>query len=261
MGGMGYGGRRGGSTLLSVAICLIVFAVLLTGIFRGNGSSIPASTYNREKADTGVAYQNDCIVDELGWFTNIPQTERRLQAFYDATGVQPYIVLKAYDSSLTTDAEKEAYANDWYEANIDNEGTFLYMYFAEADADNDVGYMCYVNGKRVTSVMDAEAVEIFWAYLDNAWYSDQSTDDLFVSVFTNTADRIMTKTTTGWDIAKWVVIGGIVTVGMVGGIYLVKVKHRREKERAEETERILHTPLESAADDLAEKYEKKGGKC
>lgn len=258
MGGMGYGGRRGGSTLLSVAICLIVFAVLLTGIFRGSSSSIPASTYNREKAETGVAYQNDCIVDELGWFTNIPQTERRLQAFYDATGVQPYIVLKAYDSSLTTDAEKEAYANDWYEANIDNEGTFLYMYFAEADADNDVGYMCYVNGKQVTSVMDAEAVEIFWAYLDNAWYSDQSTDDLFVSVFTNTADRIMKKTTTGWDIAKWVVIGGIVTVGMVGGIYLVKVKHRREKERAEETERILHTPLESAADDLAEKYEKKG---
>ena len=244
-----YGGGYVRALLLFLVV-IFILAFVLTSC----QSDIPASTYERQKAETGVAFQNDCIVDELGWFDNIPQTERRLQGFYDETGVQPFIVLKAYDSRLTTDTQKEEYVQSWYEENIDNEGTFLYMYFAEADADSDVGYMCYVNGKQDTSVMDAEAVEIFWAYLDNAWYSDMSTDDMFVTIFDNTADRIMTKTTTASDLWKYVVICAIVIVAGVIIIRLVKLKHKRDKEEAEETERILNTPLEKSSDPLVEKY-------
>lgn len=238
---------------LFCSIVFIGFIALVSGIGSG-GSSVPKSSYNRERINTGVAFQNDCIVDEIGWFDNIPKVERRIRYFYKETGIQPYIVLHKYDSSLTTDAEKEAYAKKYYADNIKNEGTFLFMYFAEQDTDDDVGYMCYVNGKQVTSVMDSEAVEIFWAYVDNNWYSNMSTDDMFVTIFDKTADRIMTKTTTGADVGKKVVTLLILIVVFSGVLVVMRVRRKHEHERAEETERILNTPLRSSEDDLADKY-------
>lgn len=265
-GGMYHGGpvvhhhySGGGRTSLVSTIVIIIIMMIIVGSMFSSTSSmgIPKSTYNREKVNTGVAFQNDCIVDEIGWFDNTANTARRLQNFYDETGIQPYIVLKDYDATLTTDAQKDAYAEQYYEDNIDNEGTFLFMYFAEEDVDNDVGYMCYVNGKQITSVMDAEAIDIFWAYMDNKWYSDLSTDDMFVEVFDCTAKRIMSKSTTGADVAKYVVIFVIVVAGGAIAIKMLRMKFKRDKEEAEETERILNTPLNtSSQDDLLDKYNK-----
>lgn len=241
--------------LFSFIVVIIVLAIIIGTISMTSNSSAPASTVNREKLELGIGFNNECIVDEINWFDNVSATSRDLQYFFNKTGVQPYIVLKAYDPNLTTDEAKEAYANQWYDENIANEATFLYMYFAEEDVDNDVGYMVYVNGLEVGPVMDAEAVEIFWSYLDSLWYSDMSTDDLFAQAFSKTADRIMDKTTTGADVGKTAFICiTIIAVGVIA-IVIMNTKRKHEKEKAEETERILNTPLgNTSLDDLADKY-------
>lgn len=249
----------------NVVISLIIFVVVLIAAFGGfpspNSSStksVPKSTQNRERLESGVGYDNNCIVDNIGWFDNVNKTEKSIKKFYDKTGVQPYIVLNAYDSTLLTDTAKEEYAKKWYDEHIKNESTFLYMYFAEPDTDNDVGYMAYVNGKQVSSVMDSEAIEIFWAYVDKYWYSDMSTDDMFTTIFTKTADRIMTKSTTAADVGN----NAIKVIGVIvvfAGIIVVMVLRRKHKaEEAKETEKILNTPLngDSEADDLLKKYKK-----
>ena len=249
----------------NAVISLIIFVVVLIAAFGGfpssNSSStksVPKSTQNRERLESGVGYDNNCIVDNIGWFDNVTKTEKSIKKFYDKTGVQPYIVLNAYDSTLLTDTAKEEYAKKWYDEHIKNESTFLYMYFAEPDADNDVGYMAYVNGKQVSSVMDSEAIEIFWAYVDKYWYSDMSTDDMFTTIFTKTADRIMTKSTTAADVGN----NAIKVIGVIivfAGIIVVMVLRRKHKaEEAKETEKILNTPLngDSEADDLLKKYKK-----
>lgn len=254
---------HGGS--FNAVISLIIFVVVLIAAFGGfpssNSSStksVPKSTQNRERLESGVGYDNNCIVDNIGWFDNVTKTEKSIKKFYDKTGVQPYIVLNAYDSTLLTDAAKEEYAKKWYDEHIKNESTFLYMYFAEPDTDNDVGYMAYVNGKQVSSVMDSEAIEIFWAYVDKYWYSDMSTDDMFTTIFTKTADRIMTKSTTAADVGNNAVkVIGVIVV--FAGIIVVMVLRRKHKaEEAKETEKILNTPLngDSEADDLLKKYKK-----
>lgn len=249
----------------NAVISLIIFIVVLIAAFGGfpssNSSStksVPKSTQNRERLESGVGYDNNCIVDNIGWFDNVTKTEKSIKKFYDKTGVQPYIVLNAYDSTLLTDTAKEEYAKKWYDEHIKNESTFLYMYFAEPDTDNDVGYMAYVNGKQVPSVMDSEAIEIFWAYVDKYWYSDMSTDDMFTTIFTKTADRIMTKSTTAADVGN----NAIKVIGVIivfAGIIVVMVLRRKHKaEEAKETEKILNTPLngDSEADDLLKKYKK-----
>lgn len=254
---------HGGS--FNAIISLIIFIVVLIAAFGGfpssNSSStksVPKSTQNRERLESGVGYDNNCIVDNIGWFDNVTKTEKSIKQFYDKTGVQPYIVLNAYDSTLLTDTAKEEYTKKWYDEHIKNESTFLYMYFAEPDTDNDVGYMAYVNGKQVSSVMDSEAIEIFWAYVDKYWYSDMSTDDMFTTIFTKTADRIMTKSTTAADVGNNAVkVIGVIVV--FAGIIVVMVLRRKHKaEEAKETEKILNTPLngDSEADDLLKKYKK-----
>lgn len=256
---IGHGG------VVNTIISIIIFIVVLVTAFGGFPSSkssstknIPKSTQNRERLESGVGYDNNCIVDNIGWFDNVTKTEKSIKKFYDKTGVQPYIVLNAYDSTLLTDTAKEEYAKKWYDEHLKNESTFLYMYFAEPDTDNDVGYMAYVNGKQVSSVMDSEAIEIFWAYVDKYWYSDMSTDDMFTTIFTKTADRIMTKSTTVADIGNNAVkVIGVIVV--FAGIIVVMVVRRKHKaEEAKETEKILNTPLngDSEADDLLKKYKK-----
>lgn len=242
---------------LVVFFAIIIIALNIIGGLFSDSAQVPFSTAERQKLDTGAGYINECITDELGWFDNISSTERRLQDFFNKTGVQPYIALMDYDPDLTTDSEKEAYANEWYEERIDGENGFLFMYFAEEDVDNDVGYMVYVNGYEASTVMDSEAVDIFWAYIDRYWYSDMNTDDMFVSVFNDTAERIMQKSISVSDILfAAVILTGIVVICIVV-LNVVRQKRKAAAEKAAQTEQILKADLGDMKDDLLDKYEKK----
>ena len=252
----GYGGyyppRRSSSigSILTAIFFLFVFLFVFVSSF-SNGKQV--STRNRERIENPVAYTNDCVKDEIGYVEDTSALSRNLQNFYNKTGIQPYIYLKAYDASLSTDAEKEEYARDWYDKNIDNEDTFLYVYFEDADPD-EVGYMAYVNGKEVTSVMDAEAVSIFWNYIDRYWTDGSLTMvQVFTKTFDSTAKTIMTKSTTGKDLAKKGILFGTVLVGVVAVIVILRMHYKRQKEKAQETIEILNTPL-NHQDNIRDKY-------
>jgi hypothetical protein len=250
--GFGY---WGGGCLTSI-IFAIIMIYLLFGVAGGGyryddydskSNDSVESTIVREKLDSGNAYINDCIIDELGWFDNTTKTEKELKEFWEKTGVQPYIILKTYDSSLTTNAEKEQWAKDYYDENFDTENIFLYVYFSEQDSDNDVGYMAYANGYQTSSVMDSEAVEIFWNYIDKYWYSNETTDQVFIKAFNSTATAIMSgsDSKSGGSVLK--VLGKIIMVIAVIAVIIFVVslisRNRRKKEEAEVEEarkRILN---------------------
>lgn len=236
-------------------VLIVVLSSSMLAVRTAGVSNSQKSTIEREKLETGNAYINNCVIDELGWFDNVSKTQSQLKEFWEETGVQPYIIFRDYDAGLTTDSEKEQWASDYYDANFDTENIFLFVYFAEADTDNDVGYMAYANGYQTSSVMDSEAVEIFWNNIDKYWYTDLSTDDVMVNAFNDTADTIMHVSTTGKDIVKWVLI--VIAIILLGAIIvtLIKQKNRRAKEKAEEDQRILDTPIHDIAkDDLENKY-------
>lgn len=265
----GYGGYGGGSYggtggLVSTIVVLLVWVVIIAvvlGAFRSIGGGGTTSYNNvkstivREKLDTGNAYINNCIIDEIGWFNNPAKTAAELKSFWEKTGVQPYIILKAYDASLKTDSQKEQWTTDYYDENFDTENIFLYVYFAEENTDHDVGYMAYANGYQTSAVMDAEAIEIFWNYLDGYWTSDMDTDDVFISTFNSTAKAIMHVSATGSDVVIWCIILAVVIVIVVAIVMVVKMLHKRAKEKAEEEAKILNTPVgDIMTDHLEDKY-------
>lgn len=114
--------------------------------------------------------------------------------------------------------------------------------------------MSYVNGKQVTSIMDSEAIEIFWNYIDRYWSdSSLSTVDVFTKTYDATAKTIMKKSTTSKDIIKigLIIVGIILIIG--GIIYILRMRYKREQEKAKETIEILNTPLDKS-DELRDKY-------
>ena len=126
---------------------------------------------------------------------------------------------------MTTDEEKEDFTIDYYDKNIDRDDAFLYIYFAEEDTDNDVGYMCYAVGTDAAAVMDDEAVEIFWSCIDTYWYTNLSTDDMFDAVFTDTADAIMANSKSTSGIVKYIVAAAAV-IAVLAVIWFM-VRRRR----------------------------------
>lgn len=217
-----------------------------------------SSSYAREKLNLGYAYDYDCIEDNAYWFDSPTHLAASLKHFYDKTGVQPYILIEEYKPELTTDNAKLSYAEEFYEDNFPNENVFLYVYF-EDSYDTGEGYQCYVNGLKIDSMMDNEAIDIFWNYIDSYWYSDMSSDDLFEKAFKNTADKITTKSKTPLDIL-WIL--GLIVICIIiplAIIMVIRSKRKAEAEKAAETERILSTPLggsQSTTSDLVDKYTK-----
>lgn len=260
-----YGYRRNvytssSSCLGTLIACLIVFAVVIFSFFMiASDDSDVTSTINREKIENPIPYDNNCIKDELGYVENTSKLSKNLKNFYNKTGIQPYIYLKSYDETLTSDSQKDNYAQNWYEQNIDNEDTFLFVYYEDQDP-NEIGYMAYVNGKQVTSVMDSEAVNIFWNYIDRYWTDNSlSTVEVFTKTFNSTANTIMEKSTTSNDIIKiiCIIVGIVIVIG--GIIYILRMKFKRDKEKAKETVEILKTPLDKS-DELRDKYLNEEGK-
>lgn len=242
-GGRDRHGRRRPSIFAYLATMVIIIIILFFVLGNRGQASTLSSTIVRSKLNSVSGFDNKCVIDELNWIDNVSKTESRLKEFFNQTGVQPYILLRDYDAALTTDSEKEAWAADYYEEYIKREDAFLFVYFAEEDTDNDVGYMVYVNGLMTSSVMDSEAVDIFWNNIDRYWYTDMSTDDVLVSAFVNTGKTIMKVPTNGWDVLKvFLIIAGIIVI-LIFVIIIIIIKAQRAKEKAKEDQRILETDI------------------
>lgn len=253
----------GNSSPLSNIIALITILIVAASIFFAVKSAFGPMKNDipRERLETGNAFDNNCIDDQIGWFDNINSTSKQLQKFWKETGVQPYIILKDDDGTLTTDAQKEAWTTAYYDENIDREDAFLYVYFYEQGEESTgvPGYMAYANGYEASSVMDSGAVEIFWNYLDRYWVTDMSMDAVIYTTFNKTGETIMHVSTTGKDIVKWAIIA--VVVGIIGfvAVFSINKKFKDKRAKAEEDERILKATVEgihknAGDEDLVDKY-------
>ncbi len=247
---------------------------------------IPSDTL-RERLETGHEYISDCVDDNVGWFDNEPKLESQLKYFWERTGIQPYILIKEYDASLATVADKEAWAEDYY-MNYLNDDVFMYVYFDENPENSDyfdtIGYMYQVNSDTVGTIMDSEAAGFFWDYLDGYWYDDSlNTDTVFIKTFKATADSMMYASDAAIaqaaeqakieaaeqakqeaaikrnKIIKRVLTIILIVVGAIillaGVLIAVAIILYNKQKKREEDERILNTPLSDMVDDdLVKKY-------
>ena len=114
-----------------------------------------------------------------------------MKYFWSKTGVQPVIYLKEYDPSLgifemskteedaflTGDSDSGGWLDDWFESQEYSEATYAFVYFDGPESGElyEDTYQFYsIPGRLVGPVMDSEAEDIFFSYLESYWHMDPS---------------------------------------------------------------------------------------
>lgn len=275
-GGGGYGGppgdpspqnRQGGGSGCLTVVLVVALVLLLAGIFAvmadGGGGSVAASTVEREPLPAGSVQETGYYTDELGWIVDERALTAGMREFYRQTGVQPYLYLtRTVDGSASpTSQEIGDYAARLYDQLFRDEAHFLVVY-----QEDGYNYMVgYTAGSQAKSVIDDEAVGILRDYLDRYNSSDLSDEEYFSTVFRETAERIMTVTKSPWPAVAG--IFGVVILAVILYLWWSR-KKQQEKEKAQQFQEMLNTPLDTFgndqdgngrddAEDLAEKYRQK----
>ncbi|MBD5112736.1 MAG: hypothetical protein HDT42_09455 [Ruminococcaceae bacterium] len=223
----GGGYRRSGGGCLSGIISLVMLFVLVGGLFALNSclnivsclscsscgknnttdyekppSSTPASLGqgNQNNNDTQLTvtknspanpFNADCVVDETGWFDNPTKLGKDLEFFYMKYGIQPYVVFKTFDSSVTTNSQRQSYCKEWYLKNIKDNDTFLVIYFSEKN--DEVGYFAYWGGSNVDKSVNT-LEKSFEEGINKYWFNGNlSLDDVMLNSFKYAANKVKVK--------------------------------------------------------------------
>lgn len=202
--------------------------------------SQPEVTVSRTErtAVTGTKTYADWYLDEMNFIDHDTDLTDGLKYFYSQTGIQPYVMLLDYDSSLWNDGKwQESAAEDYlaqvYEDTFSDNGHMIFAYFAcENDSEDMDGTFYFYYGSAAYSIMDDEAETIFWSYFDMN-YNDlnQSIAEFMGNTFRQTADNIMhVEKNSGDTLFTALKIFGVVCVVMIviGIIVAVKTNKRQD---------------------------------
>lgn len=253
---------RGGSGCSTVIIVLI-FTIVLISLFanntsprQNNGSSngnVTASTVKREALPAGAVTETDYYTDELDWIGNRTTLTSGMKNFYKKTGVQPYLYLTdTIDGTHSpSEAQVEQFAYETYDSLFSDEAHLLLIFFEYGDTY----HTWYMAGNQAKTVLDQEAMDILLDYIDKYYYDQSMTDEqMFSKSFDEAGNRIMAVTTSPW--IPVLIIAGVVAILIIAFFWWRSYKKNKNLE-AEQTEKILNTPLESFGKDEAEERSKK----
>ena len=246
--------------VVSIAIWMLLVYILLffAGGSSGQGDSdVTKSTVSRAKLHLGLSDEAGYFTDECDWIRNRTVLEQGLKAFYDSTGILPYVyiidnVAGDYDPSTE---KLEQFAETQYEKLFDDEGHILLVFWDYAGAYE---YLLWL-GADAAELMDAEACDILFDYLDYYYYYADTEEEFFADAFADAGERMMRVTRSPMYYIVMTVIGGAVILVTYRGWKSRKEKETARKKRAEE---ILNAPLEKfgtngdVIDELEKKYEK-----
>lgn len=266
-GGCGCGGCMGGgcfTTILAVMAVLFVLSMIFGVVSEVGGTvssmgsstssgSVAKSTVEREPLPASASNETGYYTDEEDWFSRPSTLESGLKHFYQKTGVQPYVYVVG-SSHGTTISALQAFSDEQYDVLFTDEAHYLMVFYDNGSG----GYSwAYTVGSQAKTVMDNEANEILADYIDRYYYDNTITDEEFFSLsFEKTADRIMTVTKS--PAAYIMPVVGVVAVLLIAFFWWRAAVKARQK-KAEQTAKILNTPLEEMGDPDLEDLERKYG--
>ncbi len=246
-----YGGsyRRGNGCGSVIALILVILVITFVGISEVLSAGVsfimslvggmaPAEIVNtrqRDKLDRNlVKVSSEWYTDELGWIDYESELISGMQTFYSQTGIQPYLYLVDSNGAMN-DSEMVLFANEAYDKLFTDEGHILLCYFSSKN-DNETlieGDMQLVMGRDTESVMDGDAIEIFWNIYDR-YYEDASLDAeaLYGKTFSETGTKIMTAPFQWKKVATIavIVVGVIILIVVLVKLWNTKVNHKNAEQ-------------------------------
>lgn len=253
-GGYGSGcGCGGGLTTIILLFIILIFVNFsngcstFSGCIGSNNSVVDKSTRVREKLE-GVVTKTDWYEDEIGWVSSERVLIEGLEDFYKETGAQPYVLLVKYSEDFWNGSnldvkEADKYLNSMYDQKFDDEGHFIFAYFqCKNDSKQEMeGEFRYLSGNSVDTIMDNEAIDIFWGYFQTNYYDTSLTlEEMIANTFSQTAKNIMQNSEK--EVSKFPMILSIILISIlvIVVIYaLVKNNSRKKKEKSSKPADII----------------------
>lgn len=230
------------SKIIMAFIGTFVLFLLITLLSTASGTT--KSTIEREPLKPYAAFQKECIDDDAEWIHDRKTLLRGMESFYKDTGIQPALAIyeEINGERYLSDSDIEAFMMDKYDELIGHERGLLVLFCEYAESD---WYVYYMAGEDAQTVMDSEACDILIDYVHDLYTNDSYSDEEFFSaVFEKTGIRIMTVTPTIASQIPFFIVGAVVIAAMFMVVAIIKQKHKRDAERAAETERILNSPID-----------------
>lgn len=207
--GGGCGGCAGGGCLSSIlTIFLILFAFnFIWGMIPGNNSQsavetvqVNSSTIERKPIEKGLVNETDYYQDNLDWIDNPNEIKNGLAHFYDKTNIQPFVYITDNIDGNTNPAPEEidAFATQLYDQLFTDEAHLLLVHFENFDEYRYEYSYHTIYGSQAKVLMDSEAEDILFDYLDYHYQRDITNAQFYSEAFKDTADRIMTVTRSPW---------------------------------------------------------------
>jgi len=258
--GCGTGCLVGPIAFIMVMIFIIltlsnIFAFRLPSFMAASSGNITTSTVKRVPLPVGAVNETDYCVDKLNWIGNRTTLEAGMKNFYIKTGVQPflYITDEIDGNNFPTESQFEEFAYKTYDSLISDEAHLLLIFF-EYDEKYQTWYLA---GTQAKTVLDKQAMDILLDYVDRYYYDQNLTDEqMFSKAFNDAGDRIMKVEKSPW-IPVLIVFGALAIVAV--SFLWWKYNKKQKNLEAEQTQKILDTPLEtfggSEAETRAKKYE------
>ena len=258
------GKRKSGclTSMVSVFIwglLLVLFFSFVSGALAGD-SDFTKSTIHREKLHLNLSDEAGYYTDECGWIDNRTKLENGLKDFYGSTGILPYVyIIDNVDGDYDPSTEVlEEFAEAAYESLFDDRGHALLVFWDYAGAYEYVLWL----GDDAAELMDTEACDILFDYLDYYYYEDVTDEEFFAAAFSEAGERMMkVEMTAGQYFKILAVVAAVIVI-----IYIIykqrKARQAKEEERRRRAEEILNAPLEKFGengdiiDELEKKYEK-----
>lgn len=253
--------KKGLFHTVMVLVFWMIFVYMLFSFTRGlsdqGGNYVTMSTVNRDKLHLGLSDEAGYFTDECGWIRNRTVLEQGLKKFYDSTGILPYVyILDNVAGDYDPSTEKlEQFAEAQYGELFDDEGHALLVFWDYAGAYE---YTLWL-GADSAELMDTEACDILFDYLDYYYYYADTEEEFFADAFADAGKRMMSVNRSSMYYVVIAVAAGTAVFVAYKGWKLHKEKEAARKKRAEE---ILNSPLEKfgtngdVIDELEKKYEK-----
>lgn len=240
-----------GGTLSIVLAIIVIIAGLVAA--RPN---IQQSTIERSKLDSSLCTKvNTWYQDDINWIHDEKTLLKGLKTFYDKTGVQPYLWITDNINGKVkpNTSDFETALKSKYSELFKDEGHVIVCFMENSPS---VYATYYWAGSAAKGVIDDEAGEILLDVIDSKYTSDLSDEEMFSKSFSDAATRMMKV---GRTTKQLIIIAVIVLLclGFVVSVYLwVKTRAKARAEEAEETQRILNTPIDEIGESVLDKYNK-----
>lgn len=225
--------------MLSIIMLMLVLGIIFGAMSGGNGgishtytwsstkdsiNGITKSTVERERLELKSSDAAGYYTDTCDWIRNETTLVNGLKKFYDRTGILPYVfIIDNVEGDYDPSTEKlEQFAEEQYAALFGDEGHILLVFW---DYGGAYEYTLWL-GEDTLELMDREACDILFDYLDYYYYAADTEDAFFADSFADAGERIMTVNRSS---GYYVVRIGITAVLVIGVIWFIK-KRTEEKE-------------------------------